>query len=301
MAVPSYVSSGYITTSNSGTSNQPPIPIGVQAGQLMLALVYIRDYFADIITPVGWTDAVTNVRGANCQLKFMYRFWQSGDTDPVFMFSGADVGDVSIAQVSTFSGVSQVTPIGTIGVVNTGSGNIAEVFSYVGDSNNLTVRSIGVSKSHTPLGYINITSEGHTEIDQHSSSVGSTGAMAWGYKQSDPNVYLETIGMSGFGGTQTWCVVKFDLNGTDTEQTVTPSSSVSQESFGSAYVADLSIAAEAQTAVVSGIASSNAHGTASAAVGIPPTTVQALSIPTSYALGTPAALKEQFILPAGIE
>ena len=94
------------------TSIAPPLPSGMQAGDLMLLAIHTCNQAVSAIT--GWTQATTspvstgtaNAAGGT-RITVYYRWWQSGDGAPTVAVTG---GTVTNARIFGYRGVDPTTP-----------------------------------------------------------------------------------------------------------------------------------------------------------------------------------------------
>jgi len=106
----SYVSSGTKAEGNNAAVT-PGIPGGAQAGDLMLAVVMVRENGATLSTPSGWTlRRQYQSVGFEVTVGVWYRWWQSGDAAPTFTPSGGGANDSTLASISLWRGVDPTQP-----------------------------------------------------------------------------------------------------------------------------------------------------------------------------------------------
>jgi len=100
VVTPSFVAAGTADHADNAAVH-PGMPVGVQAGDLLLVLAAVRSTTASPSTPAGYT-----LMGSLTNAKLFGRFHSGTESAPTVVFTGAAAGDTCSAQMAAFRGVS---------------------------------------------------------------------------------------------------------------------------------------------------------------------------------------------------
>ena len=107
IAFKSTISTALSAAATSITVALPTSP-ALASGDLMIGFVTVRSATLTPSTPTGWTAIGSVVHGSNQSIVAWYRFWQSGDTDPVSSWASNVKG---VGYIHVYTGVDSTTPI----------------------------------------------------------------------------------------------------------------------------------------------------------------------------------------------
>lgn len=198
-----YVGAGTASASASGNVT-PTLPAGLQANDLMVAIVTVRGNAA-ITTPSGWTEVFQGQLYPTDNLHrlgIFRRFYQSGDTDPTFVI-GAQTNATRIGQIFAFRGVDQTNPIPDLGPDsgNASAQNIGPITGFTPTINDGCVIVIG-HKADDWTSVAVLTGDGLTwvEIGEPDSTLGNDAGQVYDYaiySGSPPTISAKTFTVTG--------------------------------------------------------------------------------------------------------
>jgi hypothetical protein len=199
----------------------PPLPSGLQEGDLMLCLWSARGGGVPAPIPSGWKQQVWHINGGfpnpvNSMALF-YKFYQVGDGNPTMGYANGDPGDTVIAQVCAFRGVDKTTPFDV-----TPGGKWGSSAQNIGPTNALTTGEKGkliIVRGHKADDWTSVaTLSGDdltwAEIGEPCSSLGNHAGMVWNYAISptgSKTVTPKTFMITG-GTLNSWLAVIQSLN-----------------------------------------------------------------------------------------
>lgn len=183
----SLVAAGAATTGNN-VSLTPALPAGVAAGDLLLALVSIRNSGAGTVnTPAGWTKLVD---AGNFAL--LGRRYVAGDTAPTITFAGGVANADTLGQIAAFRN-AELLPASSNTQLNASAQNVAYPALNVPGPNHLVVLAGWKQDDWTSA------TSPTTEIAEIVSTAGDDAAMVWCYlvETAEIDVTAFNFGITG--------------------------------------------------------------------------------------------------------
>lgn len=111
MAV-TWLGTGAAAASNNAAINLAIPGVSYQAGDLLVAVLFIKENGATWPAPSGWTQASSRIGGTlEYSISVQYRYWQSGDGSFTFTPSGGGSNDTVIGRILAFRGARSSDPI----------------------------------------------------------------------------------------------------------------------------------------------------------------------------------------------
>lgn len=171
----SFVAAGTVAHANNA-SVTPGLPTGHAAGDLLLALVAIRNSGSGVpATLAGWTPIID---GSN--MKLFGKIRGSSESAPTFTFTGGVANADTSAQVAAFRGVS-LTPVGTpVAQLNGSAQDIAVpgINLPVNMQGGLNIWVGWKQDDWTSVGVVS----GGTEIGEPATTTGDDQGIVWDYR-----------------------------------------------------------------------------------------------------------------------
>lgn len=124
MTAITHVATGVPVAADNATVT-PAIPGGLTIGDLMLGFATIRNTSAVVGTPAGWTPLL-----ADGHVLLVGRYYQPGDTDPAFTFTGGSAGDTTQAVVDVYRTAALHLRNGPVAISNASAANVAIPAAY---------------------------------------------------------------------------------------------------------------------------------------------------------------------------
>lgn len=202
----SYLGVGTAAAANN-LSVTPTLPGSLSVGDFMVAIVTARGN-GTIGTPSGWTQRFQEQLYTTDNLHklgIFYRFYQAGDGNPTFTYTGGSSGHTVIGQIFAFRGVDTSNPIPDLGA---NSGNASA--QNIGPITGFTPTNAGTDGCVIVIGHraddwtsvAALTGDGLTwnEIGEPDSTSGSDAGQVYDYalySGSPPTITNKTFTVTG--------------------------------------------------------------------------------------------------------
>ena len=142
-----FVSNGTIANSSSANTLSPGVPASVAAGDLMVAVVGIKNNNT-ISTPSTWNLIQQTNSGTAWSAGVFWKVANNAEVAPTFTWP---TSVNCMAVISRYTGASNISPIGTVSTVATGTSTTANSPSITTTGKNSLVISIVTSSSNTSI------------------------------------------------------------------------------------------------------------------------------------------------------
>lgn len=234
--IETYTATGAL--SGPGTSVSIDLPTGVSSGDLLVACVAAAGSDTSDMSATGWTHVITaGGGGTSPKIGFLYRFWQSGDSDPavftvgstamalrrgvIWRISGADASPSDTTASSNVVSTSQTSRIYTGITTNTDDALLLGCMNWV--SNDSTYTKDGsltntVTQNRNAADYGVQASAGSTGDFTGSGNASPYVSILWAVKPGTSNT-APTIAINGpsNGATGVSTTPTLSFTGSDTE------------------------------------------------------------------------------------